>query len=106
MKKVLIVLALLLVAYGVGFWGEYRKRSAVQAELDRQQVQLAESQERVRSGELLGQLLNLKDAAVARNYGQAQDLSTRFFDAARIRGGTRHPVGWPRRRPCRGPRDA
>jgi hypothetical protein len=87
MKKVLIVLVLLVVAYGAGFWGEYHKRSAVQAELDRQQVQLAESQERVRAGELLGQLLNLKDAATARNYGQAQDLSTRFFDAARIEAG-------------------
>jgi hypothetical protein len=87
MKKLLIVLALLVVAYGAGFWGEYRKRTAVQAELERQQVQFAESQERVRSGELLGQLLSLKDAAIARNYGQAQELSTSFFDAARVEAG-------------------
>jgi hypothetical protein len=87
MKKLLIVLVLLVVAYGAGFWGEYRKRTAAQGELERQGVQLAESQERVRAGELLGQVLNLKDVAAARNYGQAQDLSTRFFDAARIEAG-------------------
>jgi hypothetical protein len=87
MKKVLIVLVLLILAYGAGFWGEYRKRSAVESELARQQAQLAEAHERVRSGELLGQILNLKDAAVARNYGHAQELSTKLFEATRAESG-------------------
>ena len=87
MKKILVVLVLLLVAYGAGFWAEYRKRTAIETELARQQAQLAEAQERVRSGDLLGQILNLKDVAAARNYGQAQELSTKLFDAVRVEAG-------------------
>lgn len=93
MKKILVVLALLIVAYGAGFWAEYRKRTAIEAELARQQAQLAEAQERVRSGDLLGQILNLKDVAAARNYGQAQELSTKLFDTMRTEAGQVSRVG-------------
>jgi hypothetical protein len=93
MKKVLVVLVLLVVAYGVGFWGEYRKRTVVEGELARQQAQLTEAQERVRSAELLGQVLNLKDVAAARNYGQAQELSTKLFDTMRAESGQVSRVG-------------
>jgi len=87
MKKLLAVLALLVVAYGAGFWGEYRKRTALESSYQEQAALLAEAQERVRGGELLGQLLQLKDTASSRNYGEAQGLSTTFFDAARAEAG-------------------
>jgi hypothetical protein len=87
MKNLLIAIALVVVSFGAGFWLEHGKRMAAQGELERDQVQLAESQERVRASELLGQLLNLKDVAAARDYGHAQELSTRFFDAARLEAG-------------------
>jgi hypothetical protein len=34
----------------------------------------------VRVGQLLGDLLNITEAVAALNYGQAQQLSSRFFD--------------------------
>ena len=54
--------------------------------------QLADAEARVRMGQLLGDLLNLTEAVAALNYGQAQQLSSRFFDsvAAEL---ARTPVG-------------
>jgi len=83
MKKLLFALILILAVYLVGYWPERGKRSAAEGQLKEQQTQLADSQARVREAELLGQVLNLRDAVLARNYGQAQDLSSKFFDAVR-----------------------
>ena len=77
----LIVLAGL--AYLVGYWPEHQRRRALEGQVATLQLQLAEAQARVRLGDLLGQLLAAKDAVSAQNYGQAQALSSKFFDAVR-----------------------
>ena len=83
MKKLLILLLVSGAAFVAGYWPEHRKWAAAEDKLRGEQAQLAEAQSRVRAGELLGRLLNLEDAVAAKNYGQAQDLSTAFFDALR-----------------------
>lgn len=82
----LIVLAGL--AYLVGYWPEHQRRRALEGQVATLQLQLAEAQARVRLGDLLGQLLAAKDAVSAQNYGQAQALSSKFFDAVRAESAT------------------
>jgi hypothetical protein len=79
----LIVVLFVGAAYVAGYWPEHQQRMTLERERQGLQVQLAEAQARVRLGGLLGQLLAVMDAAAARNYGQAQDLSSRFFEDLR-----------------------
>ena len=79
----LIVVLLVGAAYVAGYWPEHQQRMTLERERQGLQGQLAEAQARVRLGGLLGQLLAVIDAAAARNYGQAQDLSSRFFEDLR-----------------------
>jgi len=84
MKKYFTILMVVLagLAYLVGYWPEHRRRQALEGQLGSLQVQLAEAQAQVRLGGLLGQLLAIEDTVSAQDYGQAQALSSRFFDAA------------------------
>ncbi len=81
MKKLLASLLVIGATYLAGYWPERLKRVAAEGSFHEQQTRLAEAQARVRAGELLGRILNLEDAVVARNYGLAQEQSTSFFDA-------------------------
>jgi hypothetical protein len=83
MKKFFAALVIVLVGFAflVGYWPEHRRRQALEGQVTRLQVQLAEAQARVRLGGLLGQLLATQDAVSAQDYGQAQALSSEFFDA-------------------------
>jgi len=83
MKRYFAALLIVLVglAYLVGYWPEHQRRQALKEQVTSLQVQLAEAQARVRLGGLLGQLLAAEDAVSAQNYGQAQALSSQFFDA-------------------------
>ena len=85
MKRYFAVLVVLLagLAYLAGYWPEHQRRQALEGQVASLQVQLAEAQARVRLGGLLGQLLAAEDAVSAQNYGQAQALSSQFFDAVR-----------------------
>ena len=85
MKRYFAVLVVLLagLAYLAGYWPEHQRRQALEGQVASLQVQLAEAQARVRLGGLLGQLLAAEDAVSAQNYGQAQALSSAFFDAVR-----------------------
>jgi hypothetical protein len=78
-----LVIVLAGLAYLVGYWPEHQRRQALEGQVASLQVQLAEAQARVRLGGLLGQLLAAEDAVSAQNYGQAQALSSKFFDAVR-----------------------
>lgn len=79
----LIVVLLVGAAYVGGYWPEHQQRVTLERETQAIKAQLSEAQARVRLGGLLGQLLALVDAAAARNYGQAQELSSRFFEDLR-----------------------
>ena len=83
MKRYFAALLIVLagLAYLVGYWPEHQRLRALEGQVTSLQVQLAEAQARVRLGGLLGQLLAAEDAVSAQNYGQAQALSSRFFDA-------------------------
>lgn len=85
MKRYFVTLVIVLagLAYLAGYWPEHQRRRALEGQVTSLQVQLAEAQARVRLGDLLGQLLAAKDAVSAQNYGQAQALSSTFFDAVR-----------------------
>jgi len=85
MKRYFAILVIFLagLAYLVGYWPEHQRRQALEGQVTSLQVQLAAAQARVRLGDLLGQLLAAKDAVSAQNYGQAQALSSQFFDAVR-----------------------
>jgi hypothetical protein len=99
MKKNVVTMAIFLagvivlagLAYVVGYWPEHQRRQALEGEVASLQVQLTSAQARVRLGGLLGQLLAAEDAVSAQNYGQAQVLSSKFFDAVRGEAGQTAP---------------
>ena len=75
-----VVILLIGLAYVAGYLPEHRRRAALDADLIALRGQLADAEARVRMSQLLGDLLNLTEAVTALNYGQAQQLSSRFFD--------------------------
>jgi hypothetical protein len=91
-RKVLAVLVVLLIgaAFVAGYWPQRERLVQAQAEVDglRRQLsearsQLAEAEAKARLVRLYGQVLALQDAVVSGNYGEAQTLSSTFFDQVR-----------------------
>jgi hypothetical protein len=78
-----LVIVLAGLAFLAGYWPEHHRRQALEGQLTSLRVQLAEAQARVRLGGLPGQILATEDAVSAQDYGQAQTLSSQFFDALR-----------------------
>lgn len=68
-------------AYVAGYLTERRARTTAEARVAALETRLAVAEARVRTSELLGLALTLKEVAMRQNYGQALDLSTSFFDA-------------------------
>jgi len=85
MKRYFAALVIFLagLAYLAGYWPERQRRQALEGQLTSLRAELAEAQAQVRLGGLLGQLLAAEDAVSAQNYGDAQALSSKFFDAVR-----------------------
>jgi hypothetical protein len=75
-----VVVVLLAVAYLAGYWPERQRRVAIETEVAGLRSALGVAEARVRMAGLLEELLTLTEAVAAMNYGQAQDLSSRFFD--------------------------
>ncbi len=67
-------------AFLAGYWPQARQRRAVERELAALNDRVADAEARERLGRLLGDLLYLTETVAAMNYGEAQPLSTRFFD--------------------------
>ena len=95
MKRVLAVLVVLLIAgaFVAGYWPQRQSRLQAQAEateaqrqLSEARAELAEAEAKARLGRLFGQFLALHDAVVSGNYGEAQALSSSFFDQVREAG--------------------
>lgn len=92
MRKLLVGLVVLLVASAFvgGYWPQRERVARAEAAVaDARRLQV-EAQARaqaldaqVRLGRLFGQYLALADAAAAANYGEAQSLSSSFFDRVR-----------------------
>lgn len=85
MKKLMVVMVFVLAgtAYFAGWWREHQPRVAREAELAAARSQLELAEARVRLAALLGDQIALMEAVSERNFGQAQELSSRFFDAVR-----------------------
>lgn len=92
MRKILVALVVLLVAgaFFAGYWPQREKLVAAQAEaaevrrqLSLSQSQLAAAEAKARLGRVFGQFLALQDAVAAGNFGEAQPLSSSFFDQVR-----------------------
>lgn len=76
----LIGIVLLVSAYMAGYWPERQRAQNARDEVATLETRVTELEARVRMGELLGLLLRLSDAVVARNYGEASDQATVYFD--------------------------
>ena len=94
MKRALAVLVVLLVAgaFVAGYWPQRERLVQAQAEaveakrqLSEARAELARAEAKARLGRLFGQFLALQDAVVSGNYGEAQALSSPFFDRVRDR---------------------
>jgi hypothetical protein len=91
-RKVVAVLVVLLIAlaFVAGYWPQHRGLVHAQADAAEARRQLAETRSQLaaaevkaRLGRLFGQYLALHDAVASGNYGEAQALSSPFFDAVR-----------------------
>ena len=78
-----VVVLVIGLAYVAGYWPEHRQRVALEADAAVLRERLADSEARVRMGRLLGELLNIREAVGSLNYGNAQQLSSTFFDSVR-----------------------
>ena len=79
----IVAVVLLGVAFLLGYVPERRQRVAAEAELDRVRNSLVAAEDRVRSGELLGRLLMVREVTARQDYGHAQELASSLFDAIR-----------------------
>lgn len=78
------VVALIGGAFLAGYLPERRVRVAAEQQSEALQQRLAAAETRLRIGRLLGDALTLSEVAMRRNYGQAQELSSAFFDRVRV----------------------
>jgi hypothetical protein len=76
----LIGIVLLASAYMAGFWPERQRAQEAREEAARLQARVNQLETRVRLAEVLGLLLRLSDSVVARNYGDASEQATAYFD--------------------------
>lgn len=79
----LVAVVLLGVAFLVGYIPERRQRAAAETELDGVRGRLVVAEDRVRTSQLLGRILMVREVTARQDYGQAQELSSAFFDAVR-----------------------
>jgi len=75
-----ISVILIAAAYAGGYWPERQRRVAAQAESAVLRSRVADLEARQRIGALLGDVLSLSEAVSSMNYGQAQEMSSGFFD--------------------------
>jgi hypothetical protein len=84
-KRIAAIAAVVLVSgvFLAGYLPQRRLRTVAEQEASALREQLAAAEARVRMGRLLGQILTVREVVVRQNYGQAQDLSSEFFDSVR-----------------------
>jgi hypothetical protein len=85
MKRVVaaLIVVLAVVAYIAGYWPEYQRRVALESEVASLRSERDSLDARARLARLLGLLLNVTEAVNAMNFGQAQTMSSTFFDDVR-----------------------
>jgi len=85
MKRVIFIIVLILIAaaFLVGYWPEHRQLVDEQSRTAQLQARVDAAQAKVRLGEVLGQLLVVRDAVAAQNYGTAATAASTYFDRVR-----------------------
>ena len=85
--------ALLAVAYLLGYLSQRDDRVAAQQRTEVLESRLTALEARVQTGELLGQVLTVKELAMEQNYGEALQRSSALFDSVRAQAaGAPEPV--------------
>ena len=79
----IIAVALIAAAYLAGYWPQHQRILRLDEELRMTSSRLAEAQAEIRIYQLENRLLNLMEKTEQKNYGEAQKLSTDFFDRVR-----------------------
>ncbi len=80
MRYFFVVLVLMALSFGGGFWWEYSRARSVQTELSSANAQLAQANDTVRLSRLQDELLTLVEDTANKNYGDAATASTAFFN--------------------------
>lgn len=85
MKRVMTVAAIvaLVGAYLFGYWPQHQQVTLLTTDVTSLRGRVAELEARNRAAALLGDLLNVMDAVARKDYGQARQLSSAFFDRVR-----------------------
>jgi hypothetical protein len=85
MRRIAAIVAIVLIggAFLAGYVPERRLRMAAEQESQGLRDRLDAAEARVRMGQLLGQALAMREVVGRRNFGQAQELSSGFFDSVR-----------------------
>ena len=74
------VIVTIVAAYLAGYWPERQQRVALEAENASLRARVTDAEAHVRVAHLLGELMHVTEAIEVMNYGQAQTLSSDFFD--------------------------
>jgi hypothetical protein len=77
-----LLAALLVVVYVVGYWPPHSQLQKTQTSLQSVSSQLADAQARLQIYSLSDRLVRLIDKVDEKNFGDAQKLSSEFFDQA------------------------
>jgi hypothetical protein len=93
MKRLMfvVVIAAAIGGFLAGYWPQHQRVVTLESEAATLRNRVAELDARNRAGALLGELLNLQDAVTRSDFGQAQQLSSTFFDEVRSLAGSTVP---------------
>jgi hypothetical protein len=80
MRYFFIVLVLIALSFGGGFWWEHGRMESVQHKLNAASAQLSQDDAVIRVCRLQDQLLTLVEDTANKNYGDAATVSTKFFN--------------------------
>ncbi len=80
MRYFFIVLVLMALSFGGGFWWEHGRAESVQSKLNVANSQLAKANDDIRLSRLQSDLLTLVEDTASKNYGDAATASTQFFN--------------------------
>jgi len=80
MRKFILVIILLAIAYVGGYWPEHQHVQQAERQLADAHGQLTQAQDAVRICHMENELLTVIDQTQAQNYGDAQRSNTKFFD--------------------------
>ena len=79
----IIAAALVAAAYLAGYWPQHQRVLSLDEDLRLANSRLADAQAEIRIYQLENRLLGLREKTEQKNYGEAQKLSTDFFDRVR-----------------------